>query len=145
LLWPLSPFVARLMNFAQSLAQRFNFPLVGDFLAFGQFDELKHFLHLVERLFEHFDNLRGFFHRPVDGGGRGFDLSFGQCRRVGRRTSLGNWFRSPRAAPTATTVAAPPSTAGTSRRRGKIGFSLWFLRHFRFEHDALPEKSKGEL
>lgn len=117
------------MNFAQRLPQRFNFPLVGEFLALGQFDEFEHFLHLVQRLFERFDNLRHFFNRLADGGSSGFAFSFGQCRRVDRRTSLGNLFRSPLAAATSTTVATPSSAARASRRRGMIWFSLWFLRH----------------
>ena len=96
------------MNFAQRLAQRLNFALVSEFLALGQFDEFEHFLHLVERLFERFDNLRHFFNRLADGGRRGFDFSFGQCRRVGRRTRLGNLFRSSRAATTAAAMATPP-------------------------------------
>ncbi len=144
-LWPFLPFTSRLMNAVQRAAQRLNFPLVGNFLALGQFDEFEHFLHLVERLFERFDNLRHFFNRPADGGTTGFDFSFGQWRRVSRQTSLRNVFRSSRAAPTATTVATPPATAGTSRRGGKVCFGLLFLRHCRCEHDALPGKSKGEL
>ena len=72
------------MNFAQHLAQRLDFAFVGDFLAFSQFDELKHFLHLVERLFERFDDLRHCFNRLADGGSRSLDFSFRQYGRVNR-------------------------------------------------------------
>jgi hypothetical protein len=54
---------------------------------------------------------------------------FGRCRRVNRRIGLGNRFHSTRAAPASAATAAPPSAARTSRWHGKIGFSLWFLRH----------------
>jgi hypothetical protein len=139
------PFASWLLDFAQRLAQRLDFAFVSEFLAFGQFDEFEHFLHLVECLFQRLNNLCHFFNRLADGGSRSFDFSFGQCRRVSRRVSLGNLFRSTRAAATATTTATPPSTARTSRLRGKICFGLWLLRHFWCEHDALPDKSKDEL
>lgn len=145
MLWPFLPFASWLVNFVQRPAQRFNFPLVGEFLALGQFDKFEHFLHLIERLFERFDNLRHFFNRLTDGGRRGFGFSFGQGRRLGRRTGRGNLFRSSRTAPTASTMPTTPATAGTSWRRGKICFRLLLLRHFRREHDAPPDKSKGEL
>ena len=144
-MWPFRPFTARLMNSAHRQAQRFNFPLVSELLALGHFDEFEHFLHLVERLFQRLNNLCHLFNRLADGGSRSFDLAFGQDGRVGWRTSWGNLFRSPRAAAAAATMAAPPTTAGTSRRRGKICFGLWFLRHCWREHDAPPDKSKGEL
>ncbi len=145
MLRPLVPFTLRLMNIVQRAAQRFNFPLVSEFLALGQFDEFEHFLHLVERLFERFDNLRHLFNRLTDGGRRSFGFSFGQWRHIGLRAGLGNWFCSSRAAATAATVAPPPPTARATRRRGVIWFNLWFLRHFRFEHEAPPDKSNGEL
>ena len=129
----------------QRLLQGIDLPFIVDLLPLRQLEGFQHFLHLVERLFERFDNLRHFFNRPGDGGGRGFNFSFGQCRRAGRRTRRGNWFRSTRAAATATAMAATPSTAGTSRRRGRICFRLLFLRHCRCQHDAPPDKSKGEL
>ncbi len=139
------PVAVRLMDFAQRLAQRLDFAFVSEFLALGQFDEFEDFFHLVECLFQRLDNSGHFFNRLADGGGRGFDFSFGKCRRVGRWTRLGNLFRSARAATTSATVATPPATGRTSRLCGKIWFSLWFLRHFWCEHDALPDKSKGEL
>jgi len=145
LLWPFLSFTSRLMNSAQRLTQRINFPLVSELLALGQFDELEHFLHLVERLFQRLNNLRHFFNRLADGGSGSFDFSFGQYGRVGRRTGWCNLFRSSRAAPTAATMAAPPAAAGTSRRRGRICFRLRFLQHGQREHDAPPDKSKGEL
>jgi hypothetical protein len=133
------------MNSAQRLAQRFNFPLVSDLLAFGQFDQFEHFFHLVERLFERLDNLRHFFNRLADGGRRGFYFSFGQCRRIRGWSGSGNWFRSTRAAPAPATVATPPPAARTSWRRGRNWFGLLVLRHCWREHDAPPDKSKGEL
>jgi len=76
--WPFLPFASWLMNSVQGAAQRFNFAFVGEFLALSQFDKFEHFLHLVERLFERFDNLRHFFNRLTDGGSRGFNFSFGR-------------------------------------------------------------------
>jgi hypothetical protein len=123
------PFASRLMDSAQRLAQRLDFAFVSEFLAFGHLDEFKHFLHLVECLFERLDNLCHLINRLADGGSRSFDFSFGQCRRVNRQIGLGNRFHSTRAASASAATAPPPSTARTSRRRGKIGSSLWFLRH----------------
>lgn len=118
------------MNFSQRAAQRFNFPFVSEFLAFGQFDKFKHFLHLVERLFEQFHNLCHFFNRPADG--RRDDRIFRRRknRRGGRRTGLGNLFRSTSAASAPAAMATPSSTADIVRRRGAIRFSWCFVRHF---------------
>lgn len=64
----LSPIAARLLNPTQRAAQRFDFPFVGGFLAFRQLDELAHFFHLFQNLFERFDNLPHFVNGPADGG-----------------------------------------------------------------------------
>jgi|GEM_PF-1143332 len=114
------PFASRLVNLPQRQAQRLNFPLVSELLAFGQFDKFEHFLHLIERLFERFDNLRHFFNRLADGGSGSFTLAFAQSGRVDRRTDRGNRLRSSRTASTSTVTATSPSTARTLRRRGKI-------------------------
>jgi len=137
-------FGPRPMNSLQRAAQRFDFPFVGEFLALGQFDQFKHFLHLIERLFERFDYLRYFFNCLADGRSGSFGFLCGQSRRFGRRTGPGNLFHAARTAAAAAAMAAPSAAVRTSRRRGSIRFGLWFLHHFWVEHDALPDKSNPE-
>jgi hypothetical protein len=48
---------------AQLLAQRFDLALVGGLLALGQFEQLQHFVELIERLAERRDD----FHHFIDG------------------------------------------------------------------------------
>ena len=132
------------MNSSQRLTQRLDFTFVGQFLALGQFDEFEHFLHLVERLFERFDDLRHFFNRLTDGRSGGFSFWFGQYWRVSRRAGQGNLLRPARTASAAAAMATPPAATRTPRRHWRIGFRLWFFRHFRSEHDAPPDKSNPE-
>src|SRR5678816_3610029 len=53
----------RTMESAQLLAQRFDLPLVGGLLAFGQFEQLQYFVELIQRLAER----RNDFHHFIDG------------------------------------------------------------------------------
>ena len=48
---------------AQLLAQRFDLALVGGLLALGQFEQLQHFVELIERFTERSDD----FHHFIDG------------------------------------------------------------------------------
>jgi hypothetical protein len=47
---PLSPAASRLLQLAQQPAEGINFAFVGEFLAFGKFDQFQNILHLIERL-----------------------------------------------------------------------------------------------
>ena len=129
--------IARLMNFSQRTAQRFNFPFVSEFLALSQFDEFKHFFHPVERLLEQFDNLRHFFNRLADGRRNGRSFQCRRNRRSGRQIGWGNLFDS--------TPATPSSTTDIVRRYGANRFGWLFVHHCLSEHDAKPVKSNGEL
>ncbi len=50
-------------HLAQSTAKGFNFLVVGNFLALGQFQRLKHFLHVFEAFSEALHNLVDLFYR----------------------------------------------------------------------------------
>ena len=41
---------SRLLQLAQQPAEGINLAFVGEFLAFGEFDQLQNILHLIERL-----------------------------------------------------------------------------------------------
>jgi hypothetical protein len=59
--------VAARLKLAQRTQQRFDFAFVGEFLAFGQLDQLQNFLHLLERLLQRFDDLHHFVDGLADG------------------------------------------------------------------------------
>ena len=54
---------------AQLLAQGFDFPFVGGLLALGQFQQLQHFVELIQRLAKGRDDLHHFIDGLVDGFG----------------------------------------------------------------------------
>jgi hypothetical protein len=56
-----------LLQLAQSAAQRINLAFVGEFLPLGVFDQFQNILHLIERLFQRFDDLRHFAYSLADG------------------------------------------------------------------------------
>ncbi len=65
---PFTPAAPRLLQLAQQAAEGINLAFVGEFLAFGKFDQFQNILHLTERLAQRFDDLRHFAHRLADGG-----------------------------------------------------------------------------
>jgi hypothetical protein len=132
------------MNSAQRAPQRFNFPFVGDFLALGHFDQFEHFLHLVERLLEHFNNPRHFFSCPADGGSWSFGFGFGRQGHLGRRTGRRNRLRAARAASTTAAVATPASAARTAGRRGLARYGWLFIHHGESKHGATPDNCNTE-
>lgn len=79
---------ARLMlaQLAQGAMQRFNFPLVIDFLPLGQFEGFEDFFHLTENMLQLFNDLGDL----LNGGGdtRGLELAHG----FGLRSALGPWL-----------------------------------------------------
>ena len=56
------------MKLPQGAAQRFNLAFVGELLAFGQFHEFQHFLHLIGRALKRFHDLHHLVDRLVNGG-----------------------------------------------------------------------------
>ena len=56
-----------MLQLAQHPVERINLMFVGEFLALGVFDEFQNILHLIERLFQGFDNLHHFVHGLADG------------------------------------------------------------------------------
>ena len=58
---------SRLLQLTQQPAEGINLAFVGEFLAFGEFDQFQNILHLIERLFQRFDDLRHFAYRLADG------------------------------------------------------------------------------
>jgi hypothetical protein len=63
----LAPAASRMLQLAQHPVERINLMFVGEFLALGVFDEFQNILHLIERLFQGFDNLHHFVHGLADG------------------------------------------------------------------------------
>jgi len=62
-------FLRRTVEAAQLLAQRFNLLFVGGLLALGQFEQLQHFVELIQRLTKGRDDLHHFIDGLVDGFG----------------------------------------------------------------------------
>ena len=56
-----------MLQLAQHLAEGINLAFVAEFLPFGHFHQLQNILHLIERLFQRFDDLRHFAYRLADG------------------------------------------------------------------------------
>jgi hypothetical protein len=63
----LAPATSRVLQLAQQPAEGINLAFVGEFLAFGEFDQFQNILHLIERLFQRFDDLCHFDYRLADG------------------------------------------------------------------------------
>ena len=63
----LTPAASWLLQLAQQPAEGINLAFVGEFLAFGEFDQFQNILHLIERLSQRFDDLRHFAYRLADG------------------------------------------------------------------------------
>ena len=61
--------LGRTLKAAQLLAQRFDLPFVGGLLALGQFEQLQHFVELIQRLAKGRDDLHHFIDGLVDGFG----------------------------------------------------------------------------
>ncbi len=55
------------VKLAQGAAEIFDLAFVGEFLAFGHFDEFQDFFHLIHRAFEHFDDGHHLINRLMDG------------------------------------------------------------------------------
>ena len=64
----LAPAASRMLQLAQHPAERINLMFVGEFLALGVFDQFQNIFHLIERLFQRFDDLRHFAYSLADGG-----------------------------------------------------------------------------
>ena len=56
-----------MLQLAQQLAEGINLAFVAEFLPLGVFDQFQNILHLIERLFQRFDDLRHFGYRVADG------------------------------------------------------------------------------
>ena len=63
----LAPAASRVLQLAQQPAERINLAFVGELLPLGVFDQFQNILHLIERLFQRFDDLRHFGYRLADG------------------------------------------------------------------------------
>jgi len=59
------------LDAAKRAAQFINFAFVREFLALGHFDELKHFVEMINHFFQTVGNFRGMFHGLADGRGVG--------------------------------------------------------------------------
>jgi hypothetical protein len=55
------------VELAQGAAEIFDLAFVGEFLAFGHFNEFQDFFHLIHGAFEHFDDGHHFINRLMDG------------------------------------------------------------------------------
>jgi hypothetical protein len=64
---PLAPAAPRMLQLAQQLAEGINLAFIGELLPLGVFDQFQNILHLIERLFQRFDDLRHFADRLADG------------------------------------------------------------------------------
>lgn len=56
-----------MLQLAQQLAEGINLAFIGELLPLGVFDQFQNILHLIERLFQRFDDLRHFADRLADG------------------------------------------------------------------------------
>lgn len=56
-----------MLQLAQGAAQRFNLAFVAELLPLGVFGEFQNILHLIEHLFQRFDDLRHFAYSLADG------------------------------------------------------------------------------
>jgi hypothetical protein len=56
-----------LLQLAQQPTEGINLAFVSKFLAFGEFDQLQNFLHLIERLSQRFNDLRHLANRLTNG------------------------------------------------------------------------------
>ena len=59
--------LARRLDASERAAEFFNLAFVGEFLAFGDFDEFEHFVEMVRHLLEGVGNFRGVFDGLADG------------------------------------------------------------------------------
>ena len=59
--------LTRWLDAAQRPAKFFNFPLIGEFLALGNFDQFENLVQQVNGLSQRFDNFRGVRHSLADG------------------------------------------------------------------------------
>jgi len=59
--------MSRRLDFPQRPAQRFDFPLVAGFLALGFLGQPQNLFHLLQSLFQRFDNLPDFLDGFADG------------------------------------------------------------------------------
>jgi hypothetical protein len=73
------------LKLTQGAAERFNFAFIGQLLAFRQFDQFQHFIHLVEGLTQSFHHFGDFLNGLADGGSRCGPERLG-WRHQGRRT-----------------------------------------------------------
>lgn len=58
--------VARVLEMTQRTAKLFDFVFVRIFLALGEFERFKNFLHIIERFAKCFDDMVNFVNRPLD-------------------------------------------------------------------------------
>jgi hypothetical protein len=63
----LAPAASRMLQLAQQLAQGINLAFVAELLPLSMFDEFQNILHLIERLFQRFDDLCHFVYSLADG------------------------------------------------------------------------------
>ncbi len=56
-----------MLQLAQQLAQGINLAFVAELLPLSMFDEFQNILHLIERLFQRFDDLCHFVYSLADG------------------------------------------------------------------------------
>jgi hypothetical protein len=64
---PLAPAASRMLQLAQQLAEGINLAFVTEFLPFSHLHQLQNILHLIEHLFQRFDDLRHFAYSLADG------------------------------------------------------------------------------
>jgi len=56
------------LQLTERSAQGFDFLFIRGLLAFGLFSQFQHFLHLIQHVFQRFDDLRNLINRLTDGG-----------------------------------------------------------------------------
>jgi hypothetical protein len=61
------PFPMRRLKFVQGAAQRFKLAFVRELLVLGQFHQPQNLLHLLQRLFQRFDDAPDFLNGLADG------------------------------------------------------------------------------
>jgi len=87
------------LKLAQGAEQRFDLAFVGELLAFGEFDQFQNFFHLLQRLFQRFDDLHHFVDGLADGGtirpGHAWRVRHGRFKPGARRQRTG-WLRTHR-------------------------------------------------
>lgn len=91
------------VELSQGAPQRFDLPFVGELLAFGHLNQLQHFLHLIHRALQSFDDIHHLINCLADGGAAMGGLGLGdplgqlldalqQGTGLGGATGRGRWL-----------------------------------------------------